>query len=281
MDKTISGPVNDAIVNGIVNNAIYDELGDRWYDADDDPVALLRAESRLRNPWLAQKISQLHAPAARVLDVGCGAGFLSNDLVREGFEVIGLDASKSSIEVAARRDATGRAQYVLGDALHMPFSDAAFDVVCAMDFLEHVEEPGQAIAEIARVLKPGGTFFFHTFNRNPLAWLVIIKGVEWFVRHTPERMHILRLFIKPRELVALCQSHGIEVRELRGSRPVVFSWAFWRMLRSGVVPADFRFRFCRSTLLGYTGCAQRQSPQGCAKASASSGPSTRWASMMM
>jgi 2-polyprenyl-6-hydroxyphenyl methylase/3-demethylubiquinone-9 3-methyltransferase len=249
MDKTSSAPVN---------NAIYDELGDRWYDAQDDPVALLRAESRLRNPWIVEKISRLHGAAARVLDVGCGAGFLSNDLAREGFEVIGIDASQASIEVAARHDATGRARYVLGDALLMPFGDATFDVVCAMDFLEHVEEPGQAIAEISRVLKPGGTFFFHTFNRNPLAWLVIIKGVEWFVQHTPKRMHILRLFIKPRELKALCQRHGIQVNELHGSKPVVLSRAFWRMLLTGVVPAEFRFRFCRSTLLAYTGCAQRQ-----------------------
>jgi 2-polyprenyl-6-hydroxyphenyl methylase / 3-demethylubiquinone-9 3-methyltransferase len=248
MEKAISIPVN---------NAIYDELGERWYAAHDDPVALLRAESRLRNPWVAQKITQEHGAFARVLDVGCGAGFLSNHLAREGFEVTGIDASQASIEVAARHDATGKAQYLLGDALLMPFPDASFDVVCAMDFLEHVEEPAKAVAEMARVLKPGGTFFFHTFNRNPVAWLVIIKGVEWFVKNTPRHMHVLRLFIKPRELMSMCHAHGMRVSELHGSEPVVFSWAFWRMLLTRVVPADFRFRFSRSTLLAYTGCAQR------------------------
>lgn len=247
----------DKIVPIPVNNAIYDALGERWYAANDDPVALLRAESRLRNPWVTQHIVAECGTGARVLDVGCGAGFLSNHLAREGFEVTGIDASQASIDVALRHDTTRRARYLLGDALCLPFADAAFDVVCAMDFLEHVEDPGRVLTEVARVLRPGGLFFFHTFNRNPVAWLVIIKGVEWFVRNTPRHMHVLRLFIKPRELEQMCAANGLAVAVLHGSEPVVFSWAFWRMLFTRVVPADFRFRFSRSTLLAYTGYARR------------------------
>src|SRR4051812_14938762 len=86
------------------------------------------AQSRVsRNPWVTERITQLHGTAARVLDVGCGAGFLSNQLARDGFDVTGIDASKASIEVAARHDATGKAQYLHGDALLMPFPDASFD----------------------------------------------------------------------------------------------------------------------------------------------------------
>jgi 2-polyprenyl-6-hydroxyphenyl methylase / 3-demethylubiquinone-9 3-methyltransferase len=248
MDKSISIPVN---------NAIYDELGERWYAANDDPVALLRAESRLRNPWVAEKILRERGANARVLDVGCGAGFLSNHLARQGFQVTGLDASRASLDVAARHDATGKATYLLGDAMSLPFASGSFDVVCAMDFLEHVEDPAAVVAEISRVLAPGGVFFFHTFNRNPLAWLVIIKGVEWFVKNTPKHMHVLRLFIKPDELSRMCVASGLRFVELLGSEPVVFSWAFWRMLMTRVVPPDFRFRFSRSTLLAYTGYARQ------------------------
>ncbi len=248
MDKTLAIPVN---------NAIYDELGERWYAAHDDPVALLRAESRLRNPWVTETILREHGPGAQVLDVGCGAGFLSNHLAREGFEVTGLDSSQASLSVATQHDTTGKARYLLGDALHLPFGDGTFDVVCAMDFLEHVEDPAAVVAEVSRVLRPGGIFFFHTFNRNPLAWLVIIKGVEWFVKNTPAHMHVLRLFIKPGELERMCTDHGLTFRVLHGSEPVVFSWAFWRMLFTRVVPPDFRFRFSKSTLLAYTGYALR------------------------
>ncbi len=194
-----------------------------------------------------------------MLDIGCGGGFLSNHLAKEGFDVTGIDASQASLDVAVGHDVTGKARYLLGDALALPFADASFDAVCAMDFLEHVEDPARVVAEAARVLRPNGLFFFHTFNRNPLAWLVVIKGVEWFVKNTPRHMHVLRLFIKPKELERMCQTHALYFTELHGSAPVVFSRAFWRMLLTRTVPPDFRFQFTPSTALAYTGYATRPS----------------------
>ena len=125
-----------------------------------------------------------------------------------------------------------------------------------MDFLEHLESPEQAIAEAARVLRPSGLFFFHTFNRNFLAWLVIIKGVEWFVRNTPPRLHVLRLFLKPTEVATMCRAHGLGAVELHGMRPRL-GWPFWRMLLTRRVPAKFAFKFARSTRLGFSGCARK------------------------
>jgi 2-polyprenyl-6-hydroxyphenyl methylase/3-demethylubiquinone-9 3-methyltransferase len=241
-----------------VNNDIYETLGERWYTANDDPVALLRAESRLRNPWLAARLRERRGDGASVLDVGCGAGFLSNHLAREGFEVSGIDASPESIAVATRHDESRSVRYQIGDALALPYADASFDAVCAMDFLEHVEDPGTVIRECSRILRPGGVFFFHTFNRNPLAWLVVIKGVEWFVKNTPRDMHVLRLFIRPDELRSMCREHQLDVAELTGSKPVIFAASFWRMLGTGVVPPNFRFEFSPSTLLAYTGYAERR-----------------------
>lgn len=241
----------------MINNDIYEELGNRWYSADDDPVALLRAESRLRNPWVEALLRERVGAGARVLDVGCGGGFLSNYLAGKGFDVSGLDASPHSLAIAHAHDPTKRVNYRHGDALALPYPDGSFDAVCAMDFLEHVEEPDRVVRECARVLRRGGLFFFHTFNRNFWAWLVVIKGLEWFVKNTPRELHVLRLFIPPEELTASCRAHGMDVVELHGSKPVVFSKAFWRMLATGVVPPDFRFEFGRSKLLAYTGCAVR------------------------
>jgi 2-polyprenyl-6-hydroxyphenyl methylase/3-demethylubiquinone-9 3-methyltransferase len=194
---------------------------------------------------------------ARVLDVGCGGGFLANALAREGHLVTGIDASAESLAVAARHDATGNVRYDLGDALALAYDTASFDVVCAMDFLEHVEDPARVVEEASRVLRPGGLFFFHTFNRNALAWLVVIKGVEWFVKNTPSDMHVLRLFVKPAELRAMCHRSGLEVCEFHGSAPAVFSRAFWTMLATRSVPPDLRFEFTRSPLIAYTGFARR------------------------
>lgn len=88
-----------------VHNEIYVALGDLWYTAEDAPVALLRAESRLRNPWVAAEIAaKLGERPWRILDVGCGAGFLSNHLGSLGHDVTGLDASEDALAVAARHD---------------------------------------------------------------------------------------------------------------------------------------------------------------------------------
>ena len=86
------------VKSGQVNNEIYHQLGEQWYTARDNPVALLRAEARARNPWVAGKIHRAFpAGEVKVLDIGCGGGFLSNYLAREGFIVTGLDAAAESL----------------------------------------------------------------------------------------------------------------------------------------------------------------------------------------
>ncbi len=239
-----------------VNNGFYDVLGERWFTAQDDPVALLRAEGVAKQAWVETRLRErLGSSPQSILDVGCGAGFLARHLAESGHKVQGVDYSLPSLRAARKR--TASVLYHRSDALRLPFRDGAFDVVCAMDFLEHVENPKAVVAEAARVLRPGGLFFFHTFNRNFLAWLIIIKGVEWFVRNTPPHMHVLRLFIKPGELEDYCRAAGMETRAWTGVRPDILRPAFWRMLRTGVVPPDFRFVLTPSLKLSYLGVAVR------------------------
>jgi 2-polyprenyl-6-hydroxyphenyl methylase/3-demethylubiquinone-9 3-methyltransferase len=242
-----------------VNNAIYDGLGERWYEAQDDPIALLRAETEHRTPWIVDHIERrFERPIVRVLDVGCGAGFLANRLAERGFDVTGLDASRASLAVAARHDVTRTVHYDVGDAYHLPYGDASFDAVCAMDFLEHVGDPARVIAECSRVLAPRGTFLFHTFNRTFLSWLVVIKGVEWFVKNTPKDLHVHSFFRTPEEVRGMCEESGLVLAEVRGQMPDVLSWAFLRMLVTGVVPRDFAFRATSSLATGYMGVADKR-----------------------
>ena len=241
-----------------VNNAIYDELGEAWYEAEDNPVALLRAESKLKNPWVAGEIHRRLRPGPQtVLDVGCGAGFLANHLAEQGHRVTGLDASASSLEVAGRFDKTKSVRYMTGDAYALPFADASFDVVCQMDFLEHVDDPARAVSEASRVLKPGGLYFFHTFNRNWLANFVIIKLTEWFVPGTPKDMHVLHLFIKPEELESYCESNGMNVEHWSGIRPKLISKPGLGILFNRRVSPDFEFTLSKSLRLAYLGIARK------------------------
>ena len=239
-----------------VNNAIYDEYGDRWYEADDDPVALLRAESKTKSPWIIQKIKNhgLLNAETKVLDVGCGAGFLSNELAKQNLRVTGVDLSSESLKVAARHDSTGKVHYQTADAYHLPFADQSFDVLTALDFLEHIDRPADVIKEFSRVLKPNGLFIFHTFNRNPLAHLIIIKFVEWFVKNTPKNMHVIHLFIKPAELEKYCLEAGMKSKQMVGIKPVFTSLTL-KSVFSRTVPKNFRFELIRSLALSYMGYA--------------------------
>lgn len=102
--------------------------------------------------------------------------------------------------------------------------------------------------------------FAELHTQSTPAWLIVIKGIEWFVRNTPRDLHVLSLFLDPQEVQAMCAASVLDVRELRGSRPVILSKAFFRLLATGIVPKDFAFRFTGSTRIAYTGVAIKRRP---------------------
>ncbi|WP_413577935.1 bifunctional 2-polyprenyl-6-hydroxyphenol methylase/3-demethylubiquinol 3-O-methyltransferase UbiG [Bdellovibrio sp. HCB290] len=246
--------------NEIINNKAYDQLAERWYEAQDDPIALLRNQHKLEMPWILEAIQKHIGPSAQILDMGCGGGFLSNDLAAAGHHVAGIDLSDSSLKVAESRDHTHSVKYQVGDVYQVPFPDQSFDVACAMDLLEHVSEPQRVLAEASRILRPGGLFFFNTFNKNQLANLVVIKSMEWFVKNTPDDYHVYSLFIKPKHLVEWMKAQDLNNAEIRGIRPVFLQKGIWSLLRTGEVPKDFKFTFSKSPLIAYTGYARKGAP---------------------
>jgi len=237
----------------MINNEFYNDLEERWYTANDHPIALLRAENAVRIPWILEKLS----PSSTVLDIGCGAGFLANCLAQKGHLVSAIDLSETTLATARRHDTTQSVQYIRANAYSLPFPDAAFDAVSAMDILEHVEEPHLLIAEASRVLKKGGLFFFHTFNRTFWSYLLVIKGVEWFVQNAPKNMHVYSLFIPPSELKNICEKYQLHTVTLTGFTPDLMSRPFWKMLLTRKVPPDFKFRFSKNLQTGYCGYAKK------------------------
>ncbi|HEY4831109.1 MAG TPA: bifunctional 2-polyprenyl-6-hydroxyphenol methylase/3-demethylubiquinol 3-O-methyltransferase UbiG [Waddliaceae bacterium] len=243
----------------VINNDFYDLLGEKWYTAFDHPVALLRAENEARAEWIGNEIDARFGEKVKILDVGCGAGLLSNQLSTQGHHVTGVDISKSSLKIAQRFDRTKKALYLYGNAYGLPFLENSFDVVCATDVLEHVENPYRLIQEASRVLRLEGLFFFHTFNRNFLSKLVVIKGVEWFVKNAPKNMHVYDLFIRPKELEKILLENRLEMQILKGLAPRVWSLPFWKMMITRTVPKDMKFVFTKSLSIGYCGLAIKRS----------------------
>lgn len=241
----------------VINNEIYNQLGERWYTAFDDPVALLRAESNLLGPWVIKTAHSImkHLPTDAV-DLGCGGGFISNQLAKAGIKTVGIDLSDASLKIAAKHDLTKSVDYRLGDITDVPLKNDSCDIVTCCDVIEHVNEPQKIINESFRILKPGGLFFFHTFNRTWLAHLVVIKFVEWFVKNTPEHLHVISLFVKPTEVKAWCQEAGFASFDTIGIRPS-FRSMLHRDVFSRTVPPSLKFKFTNKQWISYAGFAQK------------------------
>lgn len=243
--------------NSLINNSFYDELDEMWYESSDHPIALLRAENALRNPWIEKVIETKLGRPCSILDVGCGGGFLTNYLAQKGHQVSGIDLSEKSLMIAKKTDTTESVQYTQASAYELPFGEETFDAVSAMDLLEHVEKPELVIKEASRVLKKGGLFFFHTFNRNWTSYFIIIKGVEWCFSNAPKSMHVYPLFLKPAELEEMCNRNQLKVEEFLGLRPDFMRASFWKMVFRRKVDPEFRFIFTPSLKTSYSGFAEK------------------------
>jgi len=228
-----------------VDNTLYNRPGDIWWD-EREPFSVLRTSL---NPArfgyfrhvLAERM-RLNPHGMEALDVGCGGGLLAEEFARLGCRVTGIDPSEPALEIA-RAHAAGSGlsiAYRAGVGEALPFPDRSFEIVYCCDTLEHVADPDKVIVEIARVLAPGGVFFYDTINRTLLSKLLAIKLLqEWkLTRVAPPNVHDWSQFIKPAELEALITRHGLERQEIVGLmpefRPIAVIYAMW-LYKRGVI----------------------------------------------
>jgi 2-polyprenyl-6-hydroxyphenyl methylase/3-demethylubiquinone-9 3-methyltransferase len=198
-----------------VDNALYDQPGDRWWN-EWQALAILRTllnPARLDCLRAALSTRGMDPRGLAALDVGCGGGLLAEELARLGCAVTGVDPSAPSLAVARSHAEDGdlAIAYVEAPAEQLPFADGTFALVTCCDVLEHLADPAAALAEIARVLAPGGVFLYDTPNRTLLSWLVLIELAQRWpaTRIAPRDLHDWRRFLRPAELRGLLARRGL------------------------------------------------------------------------
>ena len=260
-----------------VDNDVYERLGGSWWD-ETSPLSLLHGSvtpgrlAYFRGVLTRRFGAELGG--LRVLDIGCGGGFLAEGLAAFGCQVTGIDPSPASV-AAARAHAAGRGlniDYQVAAGEELPAGDASFEVACCCDVLEHVTDPDRMIGEAARVLKPGGLYLFDTLNRTWQSKLVAIKVTQqWpLTRLTDVAIHDWEMFITPAELAGLLERHGLAPGDMTGlgarARPLTVLRSLAAARRGRITYGEFSRRLdvgqVHSTAVSYMGFASKRGGKG-------------------
>jgi 2-polyprenyl-6-hydroxyphenyl methylase/3-demethylubiquinone-9 3-methyltransferase len=193
----------------------FGSLAAEWWRPD-GPFKTLHDINPLRLAYIGARTK---LEGARILDVGCGGGLLAEALARAGAVVVGTDLAAANIEVAAAhaREQGLAVDYREIDVAALATAEpAAFDVVTCLELLEHVPEPAEVVRACAALVRPGGSIFFSTINRNIKSFLLAIVGAEYVLGMLPRGTHEYLKLIQPAELAGACRAAGLELRDLTG-----------------------------------------------------------------
>lgn len=200
--------------------ARFGKLAARWWDPDGESRPL-HDLNPVRAAYVADR---LNLRGARVADVGCGGGLLSEALAKAGARVTGIDLGEKVIEIARLHMHESRLEtpnldidYRVQSSADLAAAEAeSFDAVCCMELIEHVPDPAALVGDLVRMLKPGGVLVMSTLNRTPAAFGAAILGAEYLMRMLPRGTHHYAQFLKPSELGRLMRHAGLEVDDVSG-----------------------------------------------------------------
>jgi 2-polyprenyl-6-hydroxyphenyl methylase/3-demethylubiquinone-9 3-methyltransferase len=205
--------------------AKFSKLSETWWDPN-GKMAPLHKINPLRLSYIRdaacrkfeRNVKSLSCLSGlRILDIGCGAGLLCEPFTRLGAQVIGIDPSASNIAAAKLHADKGHLSidYRCTTVEEMDVRER-FDIVLAMEVVEHVADVGVFLSRCAAMLKPGGIMVVSTLNRNWKSFALAIVGAEYVLRWLPRGTHQWDKFVTPNELEAALERHGLQVTEETG-----------------------------------------------------------------
>ncbi len=231
----------------------FSKIADEWWDPR-GKFKPLHDINPLRIEWILEGIrkqalgigaetifSNAHSPMPNplkdlgLLDIGCGGGLMCEPLARLGAKVTGIDASEKNIAVAqlhAERSGLDidyrcmTAEDLVSSVIRHPSS--GFDIVLALEIIEHVADVPLFVASCCQLVRPGGLLFISTINRTPMSYVKAIIGAEYVLRLLPRGTHDWKKFLRPSEIERELSKHGAELCEMSGMvlNPLKWQW-YW------------------------------------------------------
>jgi 2-polyprenyl-6-hydroxyphenyl methylase/3-demethylubiquinone-9 3-methyltransferase len=203
----------------------FASLAAHWWDPSGD-LKTLHQVNPIRMNYLLEKVCLTDA---KVVDIGCGGGILSESMAKNGAHVTGIDMNPSVIEVAKLHQLeTGtQVEYLTQTAESLSIERPQhYDIVTCFEMLEHVPAPQSIVKAASALVKPRGHLFFSTLNRNLKSYLYAILGAEYLLKLLPKNTHDYAKFIKPSELNHWIIEAGLATTELKGIHYQPFTQVF-------------------------------------------------------
>ena len=228
-------------------------LAERWWD-ETGPLAPLHKLNPVRIAYVRDRIcahlgreplAEKPLAGLSALDVGCGGGLLCEPLARLGAAVTGIDLAPASIEAAARHARAGglAIDYRVAPVEQLLAEARRFDLVCAMEVVEHVADQTTFLYECAALVRPGGGLVLATLNRTFRAFALGIVAAEYVLGWLPRGTHDWQRFMRPSEAARALRRAGLHTLDLTG---VVYD------------PLRDRFRQSRDPAVNYMLFATRE-----------------------
>ena len=206
--------------------ARFDALAEEWWKPD-GAFKTVHAFNRVRVDYLREQLPKLMGrdPASaeplhdlQIIDVGCGAGIVTENLAPLGGEILGIDAAERNVAIARKHaEATGaRVDYRQALPEDLVQQAARFDAVLSLEVVEHVADQAAFLSALARLVKPGGILVIGTLNRTIRSFVKAIIGAEYVLGWLPRGTHDWRRFVKPRELDLQLRDHALLLETYTG-----------------------------------------------------------------
>lgn len=217
--------------------ARFSAMAEKWWDPNGamkplhkfNPIRLQLLRDNIA-AHLGRDANQLHVlKDVEIIDIGCGAGLLSEPLARMGAKMTSIDAAENNIEVAKVHAAqSGLAIDYRNCTPEMLVDEGKqFDIVLNMEVIEHVDDPQFFMQACAALLKPGGLMFVATLNRTIKSLALAKFGAEYILRWLPAGTHDWRKFVKPSEMSGLLRGAGLDLVDITGVtyNPITDKWS--------------------------------------------------------